>query len=273
MRSPEVSNERQLSDARGDRSAFQSSLNSEAGLLSLACLGDGAMAGMGNGSAIGNGAIGNGAMAGMGNGALSALEGKASAGKPLTTSERELLDQMKQEKITLRDQMSFTSIAFCSPLMLFGMGAAMAAFDEFGGNKTIKSQPGGRFTRGGAAAFAPGYSKFAHEEADKAFDRMVSRTNVSSLTDVGTMRARKEPKRQTRKETSYSQSGAGVYYAETRFRQKQAQEMLEARKLVKAKTRLEEEREKVLRAQNFSLSCQLSSRMELLDKTLKRLGV
>lgn len=242
MHSPEQSIAKQVTDARQDRSQFQSGLTAEAGLLSLMPAPDTQSRDYRN-------CVVNGVEIGP-------------DGKPVIPDD--------QKGFGLRDQTALASLFFCSPLMLLGMGAAMSTYEGFNSHRTEQLLARGRFTRGSGNLYAPGYSKDAREKADEKFNHLVSRRPMSSYSEAG-FGVKAAEKKVARDKIAFSQSR--VAHAETRFRDKQAKDMLTARRIVKEKTRLEADIERVKQTQNYSLVCQLSSRMEMLDKTLKRMGM
>ncbi|HEY9787268.1 MAG TPA: hypothetical protein V6D17_17895 [Candidatus Obscuribacterales bacterium] len=169
---------------------------------------------------------------------------------------------------SMRSEMSLTSIAMCSPLMLFGMGAMMAAFDEFSLHRDAKL---GNGTKNGVNARRTGFSKFAHEKADESFNKMVKKTSVSAITD-GVPQFRVEPRKAVKPILGGRPQTTGLYGRETMLESKK-KDVLAIKKIVKAKNELTDQVERLRGQQNLSKVANLVSRIEILDRSLKRMGL
>lgn len=168
-----------------------------------------------------------------------------------------------------RDKMALASIAFCSPLMLLGMGAAMGIADEFRSmNKAnaLKDNPAHRL-RQSAAAAEQGLKGLAREKSDapikKTMLSMEPRTGVPSL---------KTEARKSKLEFANRKENV-LYPSNGSWRQSDGERSwVKASKLVKRKQHLMDQLEKFRGMLNLSLVSSIVSKIERLDKELKKMG-
>lgn len=170
-----------------------------------------------------------------------------------------------------RTEMSLASIAFCSPLMLFGMGTAMSVFDSFSGNKKDVTMLNGRPVKKGEQQERPELSQYAREEADKKLKEMMERNDLlarqvegKSLRPAESKRSEKADKVEKPKKNRFIEAEAP--------RPIRASDSLEIKKLWKERQKLVEHLERVRGQGSLALVSKLVSRLETLDRSLKRLG-
>ncbi|MBX9951228.1 MAG: hypothetical protein K2Y39_18820 [Candidatus Obscuribacterales bacterium] len=207
-----------------------------------------------------------------------AADKKAAKSAPKTPEQ--LAKDEEARAFSSRTEMSLASIAFCSPLMLFGMGAAMSIFDNFAGNKKNPALLEARKKSQQQMEL----SEYARQQADKKFNEMVERNKLSSLPNVSDDSARKQADLESQ-ENAEKAAGKARQKAEkvrvNRFIEAEAaqaqassrkNDSLEVKKLWKERQRLLDNLERVRGQGSLALVSKLVSQLETLDRSLKRLG-
>ncbi|HNB21357.1 MAG TPA: hypothetical protein PKZ32_03010 [Candidatus Melainabacteria bacterium] len=207
-----------------------------------------------------------------------AAAGDKKAAKLPKTPEQLAKDE-EARAFSARTEMSLTSIAFCSPLMLFGMGAAMSIFDNFAGNKKNPALLEARKKNQQQMEL----SEYARRQADKKFNEMMERNSLSRLpaqSDNGSKALNESADAGSRKAAEKAKEKAEKARV-NRFIEAQAAESqmlsrkndsLEVKKLWKERQRLLENLERVRGQGSLALVSKLVSQLETLDRSLKRLG-
>lgn len=207
-----------------------------------------------------------------------AVAGDKKAAKLPKTPEQLAKDE-EARAFSARTEMSLTSIAFCSPLMLFGMGAAMSIFDNFAGNKKNPALLEARKKNQQQMEL----SEYARRQADKKFNEMMERNNLSgppSQSDNASKAMNEAADASSRKAAEKAKQEAEKARV-NRFIEAQAAESqvlsrksdsLEVKKLWKERQRLLENLERVRGQGSLALVSKLVSQLETLDRSLKRLG-
>lgn len=194
------------------------------------------------------------------------IDGKKVPHLELTEKERE----EQEMKGVSRDQIALASIMFGSPLMLFGMGATFAAYDEChavnAAQNKLSGMNGRRYIQAG--------KKFGHEKKAAAEIRTLSGKASLSMPVEGTAAsAQSRKKADERFETMVrgekQQAGAG---ARGEPLPRKAVDVIKASKLMKEKSFLTDQLEKMRGHESLSVVSSIVSRIEVLDKTLKRMG-
>lgn len=198
-------------------------------------------------------------------------DGKDDLKNPKTPKTPEQLAKDEEARaFSSRTEMSLASIAFCSPLMLFGMGAAMSIFDNFaGGRKNLALLDARRKNQQNMEL-----SEYARLEADKKFNEMVERNNLinkSSVTDVNATKFGQAMKGTERKEEK-PRVNRFVAAEAPPMPAARKNDSLEVKKLWKERQRLLEHLERVRGQGSLALVSKLVSQLETLDRSLKRLG-
>ncbi|MBK9141406.1 MAG: hypothetical protein IPM23_02850 [Candidatus Melainabacteria bacterium] len=177
---------------------------------------------------------------------------------------------LENKRMASRDQMAFTSVLFCSPLMLFGMGATFAFMDQFhsagrdknyqdlkeklGGPRAGASQPGCD-SRSMARAFLLG--------SDRRQLSLQEQFNHSAMQNA---RLEQEIKDRRKKRIS------DQVQAQPLSRPAGDRSMASRRKLVKMKERLEEQLERMRGHASLEDVAKIESQLERLDRSLKRMS-
>lgn len=180
-----------------------------------------------------------------------------------------------------RSELSLTSIAFCSPLMLFGMGAAMSIFDNFAGGKKNPAILEARKKNQQQMEL----SEYARRQADKKFNEMVERNNLTNPTNLSNVSDTNNTKFKSNESEKISEKAAKAEQSEkvrvNRFMAAEAanaqaisrkNDSLEVKKLWKERQKLLENLERVRGQGSLALVSKLVSQLETLDRSLKRLG-
>lgn len=192
------------------------------------------------------------------------------AGKSAPKTPEQLAKDEEARAFSSRTEMSLTSIAFCSPLMLIGMGAAMSIFDNFAG----KGKNPALLEARKKSAQQQELSEYARVQADKKFKEMMERndltkqSNISNVTDVN---ATKFSSKMERTEKTEKPKVNRFVAAETPVVVRK-NDSLEVKKLWKERQRLLEHLERVRGQGGLALVSKLVSQLETLDRSLKRLG-
>jgi len=203
---------------------------------------------------------------------------KAARNAPKTPEQ--LAKDEEARAFSARTEMSLTSIAFCSPLMLFGMGAAMSIFDNFAGNKKNPALLEARKKSQQQMEL----SEYARHQADKKFNEMVERNKLSNSPNISDASAKKQTESGS-DDSSEKAAGKAREKAEkarvNRFIEAEAaqaqassrkNDSLEVKKLWKERQRLLDNLERVRGQGSLALVSKLVSQLETLDRSLKRLG-
>jgi hypothetical protein len=192
------------------------------------------------------------------------------AGKSDPRTPEQLAKDEEARAFSSRTEMSLTSIAFCSPLMLFGMGAAMSIFDNFAG----KGKNPALLEARKKSAQQTELSEYARVQADKKFKEMMERndlTKQSSISNVTDVNATKFSQKMERTEKTEKPKVNRFVAAETPVMVRK-NDSLEVKKLWKERQRLLEHLERVRGQGGLALVSKLVSQVETLDRSLKRLG-
>jgi len=187
-------------------------------------------------------------------------------------SDLELHDRMLVEQKTHvgRDKVSMAtaSLVLGSPFMMFGLGVAL--FEEFGAIKAGKQLQALQAQR--QRLFAPiKGAEIVEQKSIMGFGRQAHRMPLSTLFNLDEIE-----RRATR--GSKVRPDAGVQLVFTDAHRNRAaflssgRRWVEASKLVKQKQSLKDQLEKLNNGRNFGLITKLASKIELLDKALKKLG-
>ena len=205
--------------------------------------------------------------------------GDKKAAKNAPKTPEQLAKDEEARAFSARSELSLTSIAFCSPLMLFGMGAAMSIFDNFSGNKKNPALLEARKKNQQQMEL----SEYARKQADKKFNEMVERNNLTNLPNVSD--STKKLAEPTGDDSSEKSALKAKEKAEkervNRFVEAEAanaqaisrrNDSLEVKKLWKERQRLLENLERVRGQGSLALVSKLVSQLETLDRSLKRLG-
>lgn len=206
------------------------------------------------------------------------------------------LDQIRQvklsEDVAHRDGMGLMGAAMCSPLFLFGIGAAFAVMDDVRAGKEAKLQ---RVLRGQAAPgdIANGGKPVAKgesvEETTEKQERVIARRlSPEAIKMLGLDKMKKAGaeksflkygiKKASQPDTSErvkQKLFTGVDKSwEERAAQRSLKNWIKSDKLVKQKQVITDQMEKLRgRDGQFNLVAGLASRLEVVEKALKRLGV
>jgi hypothetical protein len=176
----------------------------------------------------------------------------------------QLVRDQQENNTSIRDKMALTSVAMCSPLMLIGLGAAFSVADELDvlkdGTTSPKTTDRGIQFRADAAQALAYKEKLAAIEAKEKARLQIRTTNLSAPIEIPHQRKRKIKDTQTNTRDSMIQN---------RFTDRNS---LKMKKLMKQKQALldylEENRGKL----DLKTVSGLISKIELLDKALKRYG-
>lgn len=191
--------------------------------------------------------------------------------KEANKTPEQLAKDEEARAFSARSEMSLASIAFCSPLMLFGMGTAMSVFDSFSGNKKDVVMLNGRPVKKGEQQERPELSQYAREEADKRLKEMMARNELLTRQTEGKSLKPSEIKRSEKTEKAEKPRVNRFIEAEAP-RPVRASDSLEIKKLWKERQKLVEHLERVRGQGSLALVSKLVSRLETLDRSLKRLG-
>lgn len=189
------------------------------------------------------------------------------SGKVVPKTPEQLAKDEEARAFSSRTEMSLTSIAFCSPLMLFGMGAAMSIFDNFSG----KDKNSALLEARKKSTQQQELSEYARVQADKKFKEMVERGNLTNLSNVPDASATKFGQKVERTEKTEKPKVNRFVAAETPVVVRK-NDSLEVKKLWKERQRLLEHLERVRGQGGLALVSKLVSQLETLDRSLKRLG-
>ena len=190
-------------------------------------------------------------------------------GKLVPKTPEQLAKDEEARAFSSRTEMSLTSIAFCSPLMLFGMGAAMSIFDNFSG----KSRNPALLEARRKSQQQMELTEYACRQADKKFNEMVERnnlTNNSNLSNVTDVNATKFTS--SKSERAEQKPKINRFIAAEPAVVARKNDSLEVKKLWKERQRLLEHLERVRGQGSLALVSKLVSQLETLDRSLKRLG-
>lgn len=188
-------------------------------------------------------------------------------GKSVPKTPEQLAKDEEARAFSSRNEMSLTSIAFCSPLMLFGMGAAMSIFDNFSGKDKNPAMLEARKK----STQQQELSEYARVQADKKFKEMVERGNLTNLSNVPDSSATKFGQKVERTEKTEKPKVNRFVAAEAPVVVRK-NDSLEVKKLWKERQRLLEHLERVRGQGGLALVSKLVSQLETLDRSLKRLG-
>lgn len=200
------------------------------------------------------------------------------------------LDQIRQvklsEDIASRDGMGLMSAAMCSPLFLFGIGAAFAVMDDIRAGKEAKLQ---RSLRGQVAPGDRPVVKGETLEETKLKQEGESRSRLTpeAISMLGLDKGGKPGERgflkyglkksgrSTVSERVKQKLFTGVDKSwEERAAQRSLKNWIKSDKLIKQKQVLADQMEKLRgRDGQYNLVAGLASRLEVVDKALKRMGL
>jgi hypothetical protein len=156
-----------------------------------------------------------------------------------------------------RDQMALASLAFCSPLMMLGMGAALGLADNGRMNREHSLKDG--------LVHRPRQVGLEKQELPK------ERTLLSMPTDT-TMNVRPEATRKTKLEFKNRKDNV-LYPNAGAWRQPSPERSwVKASKLVKRKQHLSDQLQKCRGLLQLSVVSAILSKIERLDKELKKMG-
>lgn len=202
-------------------------------------------------------------------------------------------EQIRQLKVSedmqSRDKFSFVSAALCSPLFLFGIGAAFALFDDFRVAREAKLKN----VLAGKDGTAPNgvkknvkaetiEEKAAKEKAEAPKPRLTAEaTKLLGLENQRRISRVSDVKRVTRKTSQDVVSDrvkqklfTGVEKSwEERAAQRSLKNWIKSEMLLKKKQSLLDHMEKVRGGSDYASYAGLASRLESLDKALKRMGM
>ena len=178
-----------------------------------------------------------------------------------------------------RDKLTYASVAFCSPLALIGMGAALAIFDEF---KMLKEGAALATQDEAAQRLRP---RFARVEADDKNKMAVRERSRLSQIDFRPESLRiqeralslelRSPKKSVSErfdcKADFMRMAGSREWSTGRWFQCGAN-FMKVGKLIKSKQLLSDHLEKMRGKLDLSKASALISKIELLDKALKRLG-
>lgn len=154
-----------------------------------------------------------------------------------------------------RDKIALASLAFCSPLMMVGMGAAFGLADNMRMNREHALKDG--------AAHRLRQGTFEKQEVPK------ERTMLSMPTDA-TMTARPEATRKTKLE--FKNRKDNVLYPNAWRQPSPERSWVKASKLLKRKQHLSDQLDKCRGLLQLSVVSAIISKIERLDKELKKMG-
>ncbi len=196
--------------------------------------------------------------------------GEKKPGKNIPKTPEQLAKDEEARAFSARTEMSLTSIAFCSPLMLFGMGAAMSIFDNFAGGKRNPTLLEARRKSQQQMEL----SEYARLEADKKFNEMVERNNLTNKSSVSDVHATKfgQPVKGVERKEEKPRVNRFVAAENPPMPAARKNDSLEVKKLWKERQRLLEHLERVRGQGSLALVSKLVSQLETLDRSLKRLG-
>ena len=156
-----------------------------------------------------------------------------------------------------RDKIALASLAFCSPLMMLGLGAAFSFADNLQSNKSLKDQPMRRVRQN------------VVEKSEKS-DAPLKKTMMSMApAEVPSLRteARKSKLEYGNRKENVLYPSNGVWRQGDPERS-----WVKASKLVKRKQHLASQLEKFRGMMQLSLVSAIVSKIERLDKELKKMG-
>ncbi len=159
-----------------------------------------------------------------------------------------------------RDQMALASLAFCNPLMMLGMGAALGISDTMRMNKehALKEGPARRIRQG------------AIERADAPKER----TMLSMPTDNVAARMSFHPETTRKSKLEFKNRQENVLYpSHGSWRQPDPERSwVKASKLVKRKQQMMDQLAKCRGLLQLNVVSAILSKIERLDKELKKMG-
>lgn len=204
--------------------------------------------------------------------------GDKNNGKPKTAEQ--LAKDEEARAFSARSELSLTSIAFCSPLMLFGMGAAMSIFDNF----SSKGKNQAMLEQRKKNAQQQELSEYARAQADKKFKEMLEGKNLTNQSNLsmdanaanavnfGVEKGEKRSEKAVKEEREKQKRVNRFIEAEQNPVVARKNDSLEVKKLWKERQRLLENLERVRGQGSLALVSKLVSQLETLDRSLKRLG-
>jgi len=209
---------------------------------------------------------------------------RANDGRLLTTNgDGKLVDyqsHMSQKHMQSQDQMALTSILFCNPLMLLGMGAAFAVMDQAHGAKTGKMTEAlnKKFDgkQANAKAMQSGYASDLQAKAQliQQYTRPMETREVTQMNGIAGMSSAAAAEREELKKRSERKKSleATAKRQETKISMPADRYNMSTKKLMKTKRLLEDEIEKVRGKASLEEVSRLYAQVEVLDKALKRLA-
>lgn len=218
--------------------------------------------------------------------AMAVLQDMQKNHKDLQKVDPKLYEKIQQFKINERendgerDKMAFASIAFCGPLMLLGMGAAFSIMDQWR-NSTAQS-----LEKQEEKALRPkAASKFLHEDQTQFTDRLLQ-PDAQMLGLAGLMSIEGARKFSQAERLQADKKFADRIGRDRAFRSLRLSEQtnmaraplmpekswLKTNKLIKKKQKLVDLLEKMRGKESLSTVSALVTKIELLDKELKKMG-
>ncbi|MCA9801702.1 MAG: hypothetical protein KC777_06930 [Cyanobacteria bacterium HKST-UBA02] len=196
------------------------------------------------------------------------------AGRLLTRDDQgrtvDYSSHLENKRMASRDQMAFTSVLFCSPLMLFGMGATFAFMDHFHAKNRENDYQDLKEKLGGPKAGAS-QSGCDSRLMARAFLLASDRRQLSlqeQFNHSAMQNARLEQEIKDRRKRRISDQAQ----AQPLSRPTGDRSMASRRKLVKMKERLEEQLERMRGHASLEDVAKIESQLERLDRSMKRLS-
>lgn len=209
---------------------------------------------------------------------------RAADGRLLTANaDGKLVDyqsHVNQKHMQAQDQMALTSILFCNPLMLLGMGATFAFMDQAHGAKTAKMTDALNQKFDGKKANARAMQGSASELSHKAaliaqYTRPVEVRDVAQMNGtagLASAAAEREELKKRKEMKKRASDSANAKRQETKVSMPADRYSMSAKKLMKTKRLLEDEIEKMRGKASLEEVSRLYAQVEVLDKALKRLA-
>jgi hypothetical protein len=170
---------------------------------------------------------------------------------------------LNQTKSSERTQMTLGSLLFCSPLMMFGMGAAFSFMDHITGKGGV-DQMRAKLDGSKKAPTIKGYSPEMAKLAALTIYQDSRFSGLNNLSELGALRAKEEADKRKKRLEPFKRV--------TPYKVSMGQDSLTTSKMIKEKRRIENEIEKLQGRASLAEVSRLHSQLEVLDKALNRLG-
>ncbi len=216
--------------------------------------------------------------------AMAVLQDMQKNHKDLQKVDSKLYDKIHQFKIDerenegQRDKMAFASIAFCGPLMLLGMGAAFSIMDQWRNatEQSLQKQEQKALQRPKAG------SKFLHDQQTQITERLLQPdAQMLGLAGLAALGGLENSRRQSQADRKFADRLGRERFRAFRLSEETnmarapltpEKSWLKTNKLIKKKQKLVDMLEKMRGKESLSTVSALVTKIELLDKELKKMG-